>query len=110
MTHHVVLIAGDGIGPEVSEATRQILAAAGADVRWVERFAGIAALDRFDRVQLEDVLGVCLASRSLSEAGRTLFAVSRTKRSTPNDADRLRKYLSRYGLSWRRLTGTPKRS
>ncbi len=57
-------------------------------------------LDPFDRVQLGYVLSVCQQSRSLSEAGRTLFAVSRQNRSRPNDADRLRKYLARHGLDW----------
>lgn len=59
-----------------------------------------ASLDRFDRVQLEEVLAVCARCRSLSEAGRVLFAVSRTRRKTVNDADRLRKYLARFGLDW----------
>jgi transcriptional regulatory protein RtcR len=57
-------------------------------------------LDRFDRVQLADVLAVCRASPSLSAAGRTLFAQSRAKKQSANDADRLRKYLARFGLSW----------
>ena len=59
---------------------------------------GADALDRFDRVQLEDVLRVCAQSRSLSEAGRTLFARSMEKRASRNDADRLRKYLRRFNL------------
>jgi transcriptional regulatory protein RtcR len=59
-----------------------------------------AALDLFDRVQLEAVLGVCREARSLSDAGRKLFAVSRLNKQKPNDADRLRKYLARFGLSW----------
>ncbi|MCC5827923.1 MAG: hypothetical protein JJU36_00620 [Phycisphaeraceae bacterium] len=42
--HDVVLISGDGIGPEVTEATKAVLAAAEAPVRWVERKAGVAAL------------------------------------------------------------------
>jgi isocitrate dehydrogenase (NAD+) len=46
MPHTVVLIPGDGIGPEVSEAVRRILAAAKSDVQWVERHAGLAALER----------------------------------------------------------------
>jgi transcriptional regulatory protein RtcR len=62
-----------------------------------------AALDPFDRVQLAEVVRVCRASRTLSEAGRALFAVSRTRRSAPNDADRLRKYLARFGLDWKSL-------
>ncbi len=37
---------------------------------------------------------------SISAAGRTLFAVSRQKRKTQNDADRLRKYLQKFGLDW----------
>ena len=37
-------------------------------------------------------------------AGRELFAVSRKERSSTNDADRLRKYLARFGLSWERVT------
>jgi transcriptional regulatory protein RtcR len=36
----------------------------------------------------------------LSDAGRKLFNVSREQRSVINDADRLRKYLQKYGLSW----------
>ncbi|MDL4615887.1 RNA repair transcriptional activator RtcR [Citrobacter amalonaticus] len=60
-------------------------------------------LDLFDRRQLETVLEVCRRSASLSEAGRELFAVSRQKKANPNDADRLRKYLARFGLSWENL-------
>ena len=60
----------------------------------------IAHLDRFDRVQLEDVVSVCRDAPSLSAAGRLLFERSRTKRAVANDADRLRKYLARFGLSW----------
>ena len=40
----------------------------------------------------------------LSEAGRHLFAVSRTKKKSRNDADRLRKYLARFGMSWSDFT------
>jgi transcriptional regulatory protein RtcR len=58
------------------------------------------ALDRFERVQLEDVLGVCQAARSLSSAGRVLFDQSRVRKKIANDADRLRKYLARFDLEW----------
>jgi transcriptional regulatory protein RtcR len=61
------------------------------------------ALDPFDRVQLAHVVATCRASRSLSEAGRTLFAASRRERTSTNDADRLRKYLARFTLSWSEL-------
>lgn len=43
--HKVVSIAGDGIGPEVTDAVHRILAAAAAPIDWVERYAGLAALD-----------------------------------------------------------------
>ncbi|HLY76134.1 MAG TPA: RNA repair transcriptional activator RtcR [Planctomycetota bacterium] len=57
-------------------------------------------LDHFDRVQLEEVLAVCARTRSLSEAGRLLFASSRAQKAKANDSDRLRKYLARFDLSF----------
>lgn len=62
-----------------------------------------ADIDLFDRVQLTEVIRVCRTARSLSDAGRTLFAVSRLGRKTANDADRLQKYLARFGLSWEQV-------
>jgi transcriptional regulatory protein RtcR len=59
----------------------------------------LAAIDRFDRVQLAAVVRCCRRTRSLSAAGRELFAVTRQKRAVANDADRLRKYLARFGLT-----------
>lgn len=58
------------------------------------------ALDRFERVQLEDVLAVCRTAPTLSAAGRVLFDRSLARRRSVNDADRLRKYLARFGLDW----------
>ncbi len=43
----VVLIAGDGIGPEVTAAMRAVLHAAGARVSWVEAAAGLGAVEQF---------------------------------------------------------------
>jgi len=62
--------------------------------------AAAAQLDRFDALQLQAVVRVCRAAKSLSEAGRSLFAVSRQAKRQPNDADRLKKYLARFGLAW----------
>jgi isocitrate dehydrogenase (NAD+) len=39
MTHTITLIPGDGIGPEVSGAVKEILAAAGVDIHWEETTA-----------------------------------------------------------------------
>ncbi len=63
-----------------------------------------AQVDLFDRVQLEAVIEVCRRSRTLSDAGRELFAESRKAKVNPNDADRLRKYLARFGLTWSDVT------
>ena len=72
----------------------------------LERLLGreaLNALDLFDRHQLASVIKVCRESSTLSDAGRTLFLTSREKKKTVNDADRLRKYLARFGLDWREL-------
>lgn len=55
-------------------------------------------MDLFDLHQLDFVLQICSTSSNLSEAGRKLFAVSRAKKSSSNDSDRLKKYLERFGL------------
>ena len=60
----------------------------------------LAALDLFDRVQLAETVRICRQHASLSAAGRALFAASRTSKASVNDADRLRKYLARFGLDW----------
>jgi transcriptional regulatory protein RtcR len=60
----------------------------------------IASLDLFDRAQLREVVRVCRAARTLSDAGRQLFSETRKAKSRPNDADRLRKYLAKFGLTW----------
>lgn len=59
-----------------------------------------AGMDLFDRLQLSAVVSVCRTAPTLSEAGRRLFAASRTRKASPNDADRLRKFLARFGLDW----------
>jgi isocitrate dehydrogenase (NAD+) len=43
----VVLIPGDGIGPEVTQAMQAVLVASGAFVHWVEALAGLTAAERF---------------------------------------------------------------
>ncbi|MBM4361738.1 MAG: isocitrate/isopropylmalate dehydrogenase family protein [Deltaproteobacteria bacterium] len=46
MPHTVVLIPGDGIGPEVAAATRTVLEASGAPLTFEEHQAGASALER----------------------------------------------------------------
>jgi len=62
--------------------------------------AQLQQIDLFDRTQLTHVIEVCRKSRSLSEAGRILFGASRERKTSTNDADRLRKYLQRFNLIW----------
>lgn len=46
MSHTVTLIPGDGIGPEITAATRAVLEATGVRFAWDEQVAGMAAVDR----------------------------------------------------------------
>jgi isocitrate dehydrogenase (NAD+) len=45
MEYHATLIPGDGIGPEVADATVRVIDAAGVKVRWQREPAGLAAVD-----------------------------------------------------------------
>jgi len=74
----------------------------------ISRYLGevrASEIDLFDRVQLEAVLDICQRSRSLSDAGRKLFAASRSRRASVNDSDRVRKFLAKHGLSWDDING-----
>jgi transcriptional regulatory protein RtcR len=71
----------------------------------VLRKEALDEIDLFDRVQLAQVIQVCRDSRSMSEAGRKLYSASRTRKTSTNDADRLRKYLSRFGIDWTQIAG-----
>jgi isocitrate dehydrogenase (NAD+) len=42
-----VIIPGDGIGTEVTQAARQVVDAAGARITWIEAQAGLGAVERF---------------------------------------------------------------
>ena len=60
----------------------------------------LSVIDPFDRPSLANTIIVCRQSDSLSDAGRKLFAISRENRKSKNDADRLKKYLAKYDVSW----------
>ena len=62
--HTIVLIAGDGIGPEVTAATKRVMEAAGLSVEWVELPAGATALEQgFDSVLPERTLAAIAAHK-----------------------------------------------
>ena len=61
----------------------------------------LSEIDEFDRIQLEGVISICQQSKSMADAGRRLFAISREQRQSTNDSDRVKKYLAKFGLTWR---------
>ena len=63
----------------------------------------LQSVDLFDQLQLAAVIAVCRQAHTLSDAGRQLFQASRMQRTVINDADRLRKYLGKFGLSWEQI-------
>lgn len=101
---HAGVIDRDDVAHEVGRLARAFGAERADGEDRVARVLGPgASLDRFDRVQLDDVLAVCGDAPSLAAAGRVLFAVSRAKKASTNDADRLRKYLARFDLDLERV-------
>jgi isocitrate dehydrogenase (NAD+) len=48
VAHEVTLIPGDGTGPELTEATRRVLEATGAEFEWDVQQAGADVMDQFD--------------------------------------------------------------
>jgi isocitrate dehydrogenase (NAD+) len=81
-THQIVLIPGDGIGPEVAAATTRILEAAGAPVEWVTEHAGLAALETLGEVLPEQTLdavrerGLALKGPCTTPVGRGFTSVN----------------------------------
>src|SRR5882757_5449796 len=62
--HTIVLIPGDGIGPEVTTAARRVLEAAGLSVDWVVLPAGASALDQgFENVLPERTVAAITAHK-----------------------------------------------
>ncbi|MDP3789049.1 MAG: isocitrate/isopropylmalate dehydrogenase family protein [Candidatus Omnitrophota bacterium] len=56
MRHRITLIPGDGIGPEISEATRRCVEATGLDVEWDVHNAGSDMMEKTGNVLPPDVL------------------------------------------------------
>ena len=56
MAHRVTFIPGDGVGPELSEATRRVLEGTGVAFDWDVQEAGADVMDKFGTPLPEDVL------------------------------------------------------
>jgi len=54
--HDVVLIPGDGIGPEITKAVTTIFDEAGADINWIEHTAGLTAHEELDNPLPDDTI------------------------------------------------------
>ena len=63
MAHQVTLIPGDGIGPEVAEATVRAVAATGVDIEWERVEAGVRALAEQGQLIPDDVFASLEANR-----------------------------------------------
>jgi len=112
ITRMATLAPGGRISAQVVEEEIECLRAAwaepaeGLDGQLLESLLDrdrLEEMDLFDRMQLASVVKVCRESATLSDAGRKLFGSSRARKKTANDADRLRKYLTRFGLNWQDL-------
>ena len=81
--HQVVVIPGDGIGPEVTDAVQRVLEAADAPVEWTEHHAGLTALEHgADDVLPEETLqairhhGVALKGPCTTPVGEGFTSVN----------------------------------
>ena len=57
MAYNITLIPGDGIGPEVTEATRRVLEATGVSFNWELAYAGAEVLDKCGTPLPDSVMG-----------------------------------------------------
>jgi isocitrate dehydrogenase (NAD+) len=72
----VVLLPGDGIGPEVIEAARRVVEASGPEIEWVPREIGAVAFEKYGEALPPDVLdeirrcGVALKGPTTTPIGK----------------------------------------
>ncbi|MCW5889759.1 MAG: isocitrate/isopropylmalate dehydrogenase family protein [bacterium] len=79
--HTVVLIAGDGIGPEVTKATRRVLDAAGFDAGWIEVPAGATAVEQGHADVLPDETLTAIRTHKVALKGPVTTPVGKGFRS-----------------------------
>ena len=56
MSYKITLIPGDGIGPEVTEATRRVIEATGVDIKWEKVIAGTETIEQYGTPLPEKVI------------------------------------------------------
>jgi 3-isopropylmalate dehydrogenase len=62
MAHRIVLLPGDGIGPEITGAALEVLGAAGLDLDYEPHLFGGASIDAHGTALTDDTLAACRAS------------------------------------------------
>jgi isocitrate dehydrogenase (NAD+) len=89
VAHSVTLIPGDGIGPELTEATRRVLEASGVDFDWDLQYAGSDVMDEHGGNPLPDHVlesiernGVALKGPITTPVGTGFRSVNVTLRKT----------------------------
>jgi isocitrate dehydrogenase (NAD+) len=94
VAHRVVLIPGDGTGPELTEATRRVLEATGVEFDWEVQEAGADTMDKHDGNPLPPQVLDAVRSAGVALKGPITTPVGKGFRSV-NVA--LRKELDMYG-------------
>jgi len=56
LVYNVTLIPGDGVGPEITEATRRVLEATGVAFKWKTVYAGAGVIEKYGTPLPEEVL------------------------------------------------------
>ncbi len=68
-TYRIAAIAGDGVGPEVVEAARRVVDAAGAalgfDIAWTDHLVGGAAIDAYDTAIRDEDYEACAGADAI---------------------------------------------
>ncbi|MGB9716505.1 MAG: isocitrate/isopropylmalate dehydrogenase family protein [Thermodesulfovibrionales bacterium] len=88
MMHTVTLIPGDGIGPEISEATKRVIEATGVDIRWDIHEAGEEVFEKLGtplpQIVLESIKRnkVALKGPITTPVGKGFRSVNVTLRQT----------------------------
>lgn len=86
--YQIVLISGDGVGPELVSATRKCIEATGVEIDWIEKQAGSFALEKEGSLLPQHVLdeirrvGKALKGPIITPVGKGFRSVNVTLRQT----------------------------
>ncbi|MBN1110451.1 MAG: 3-isopropylmalate dehydrogenase, partial [Methanomassiliicoccales archaeon] len=107
MRHRIVVIPGDGIGPEVVGSAMKVLDSSGVDIEWVELMAGQEAMEKYGNPLPDHVLdtirevGVALKGPTTTQVGLGFSSINVALRKQLNLYANVRPINSRFGVSER---------